>query len=346
MTSYKNIDNRTSTASNPMDVSVVSGNEDSFLCKNSALNHSFNLPISNLDDLNESRLDTDTFKDTKDYSNGFKSQKDPKEASLRSQIEANNGLAKSSRSRNNGHQGDVMSIIAEVPSSLQFSQSHHPATKDNQIRGKQGIYLPSPISPIEVEENKGGMNLETCGHSPKKDDIVLLRGSSKAVLNNLGRDEEAKMDDASRSANFKISEEENKSKSSDSNPLKLSSEKTKMKPKTPLTSPTSEKTCKICLETTHDEISGSFIHPCKCIGSVSYIHEGCLKTWIQSKGIKVEDAHCELCKTKYKMKFSYKLKFYPKGALNKGVASLISSLCLLGMIIGLFILIISVVTSK
>jgi hypothetical protein len=46
------------------------------------------------------------------------------------------------------------------------------------------------------------------------------------------------------------------------------------------------------------------LHPCKCTGSVKYIHEDCLKTWIVSSEDQVEQGHCEVCNTSFNMKFT------------------------------------------
>ena len=66
--------------------------------------------------------------------------------------------------------------------------------------------------------------------------------------------------------------------------------------------------CRICLEDEEDFQSGNpFITPCKCIGSMKYIHVKCLREWTDSKkqsqaGIGItsyywENLHCELCKS-------------------------------------------------
>lgn len=62
--------------------------------------------------------------------------------------------------------------------------------------------------------------------------------------------------------------------------------------------------CRICFE---DDAKEPFISPCKCTGSVQYIHFSCLKSWISSKRVmRLSPAsvcyiwrnhECELCKT-------------------------------------------------
>ena len=46
----------------------------------------------------------------------------------------------------------------------------------------------------------------------------------------------------------------------------------------------SGKCCRICLEDEEDLSSGNpFITPCKCTGSMKYIHLKCLREWTDSK---------------------------------------------------------------
>ena len=69
----------------------------------------------------------------------------------------------------------------------------------------------------------------------------------------------------------------------------------------------SGRVCRICLEDEEDFQSGNpFITPCKCMGSMKYIHLKCLREWTDSKkqfleqdGIVSyywENLNCELCK--------------------------------------------------
>lgn len=63
-----------------------------------------------------------------------------------------------------------------------------------------------------------------------------------------------------------------------------------------------EGVCRICYE---NETQGSaLLHPCKCAGSVRYIHEECLKAWLVSRESAVDNGECELCHTKFKMTFT------------------------------------------
>ena len=64
-----------------------------------------------------------------------------------------------------------------------------------------------------------------------------------------------------------------------------------------------EHQCRICLETVSCR---DLISPCRCIGSISYVHENCLKTWITSKNENLSDAKCELCNTIFHMNWETK----------------------------------------
>ncbi|KAK6358490.1 hypothetical protein TWF730_007824 [Orbilia blumenaviensis] len=56
----------------------------------------------------------------------------------------------------------------------------------------------------------------------------------------------------------------------------------------------SDKTCRICRsEETEEE---RLYHPCKCSGSIKYVHQDCLMEWLQHS----QKKHCELCKTPFR----------------------------------------------
>lgn len=61
--------------------------------------------------------------------------------------------------------------------------------------------------------------------------------------------------------------------------------------------------CKIC-QTEFDENGKqlSFIHPCKCKGTIKYMHEECLKEWISLSNKK----KCEICGHEFQFKKSFK----------------------------------------
>jgi hypothetical protein len=68
-----------------------------------------------------------------------------------------------------------------------------------------------------------------------------------------------------------------------------------------------EKNCRICLG--EEEPDNPIISPCKCTGSVQYIHLECLKEWLEGKKHKKETLlvnsyiwrglECEICKNQY-----------------------------------------------
>ncbi|KAK6348424.1 hypothetical protein TWF718_006219 [Orbilia javanica] len=56
----------------------------------------------------------------------------------------------------------------------------------------------------------------------------------------------------------------------------------------------SDETCRICRsEGTAEE---PLYHPCKCSGSIKYVHQDCLMEWLQHS----QKKHCELCKTPFR----------------------------------------------
>lgn len=78
-----------------------------------------------------------------------------------------------------------------------------------------------------------------------------------------------------------------------------------------------EKTCRICLDTSE---SSNFIRPCKCSGSVKYIHEECLKAWLVSLNKDLSESKCEICSTKYKMKMIIMRKCRPNESCTDGLS--------------------------
>ena len=70
---------------------------------------------------------------------------------------------------------------------------------------------------------------------------------------------------------------------------------------------TEEIICRICLA--EEEPDNPIISPCKCIGSVKYIHLNCIKEWLEGKKHKKETPlvnsyiwrglECEICKAYY-----------------------------------------------
>ena len=76
-------------------------------------------------------------------------------------------------------------------------------------------------------------------------------------------------------------------------------------------------TCRICLSETETQID-PFISPCKCSGTMKYIHADCLKEWIKSKvssrvtdkgmTVYIKDLCCELCGCQLPTFVNYKEK--------------------------------------
>jgi E3 ubiquitin-protein ligase DOA10 len=66
-----------------------------------------------------------------------------------------------------------------------------------------------------------------------------------------------------------------------------------------------ERSCRICLDE-EDTPENPFITPCKCDGSMKFIHLTCLREWLDSKRVQQklegvysyywEELSCELCK--------------------------------------------------
>lgn len=74
--------------------------------------------------------------------------------------------------------------------------------------------------------------------------------------------------------------------------------------------------CRICLDKGDPN---DLIQPCACSGTMAFVHEKCLKTWIQTKNISINRYTCEQClkhlvvfkkypQEKFKLKIFYKNK--------------------------------------
>ena len=70
--------------------------------------------------------------------------------------------------------------------------------------------------------------------------------------------------------------------------------------------------CRIChnIGTKNDPL----LHPCKCSGSIKYIHERCLFEWLKHQS----SNRCEICH------FEFKFEYYYNGSLSSGIDNLIN----------------------
>jgi hypothetical protein len=104
---------------------------------------------------------------------------------------------------------------------------------------------------------------------------------------------------------------------------------------------TTDSICRICLEA--ETSSNKFVAPCFCTGSVKYIHEECLKTWIVSQAGDCSICVCELCGYIFKMEFIIKLQCSCKYALTEGLSQclfipmMVIVLCMLCLILFLLV---------
>lgn len=88
--------------------------------------------------------------------------------------------------------------------------------------------------------------------------------------------------------------------------------------------------CKICLETELD--SHKMIFPCKCKGTLKFVHEECLKTWLVSLNTDINEPSCELCKTAYIMHYDIGYKCSCKDGLTEGLINTLFMILLLVVI--------------
>ncbi|OMJ92329.1 hypothetical protein SteCoe_4875 [Stentor coeruleus] len=108
---------------------------------------------------------------------------------------------------------------------------------------------------------------------------------------------------------------------------------------------TGKSMCRICLE----DDTRLLINPCFCKGSTKYVHEACIKDWIDIKFANIKEATCEICKMPMALKIKYKMRcnepLHAKDEPTKYLKQFLS--ILLSIILGIsgfFLAILAIVT--
>lgn len=83
----------------------------------------------------------------------------------------------------------------------------------------------------------------------------------------------------------------------------------------------SEKMCRICFECDNKPL----ISPCKCDGSMKWVHRKCLLEWM----IFSKSRCCQICKSKYDINFDKKFKFLLSSKCTHLITVFVSLLLLL-----------------
>jgi RING-variant domain len=96
--------------------------------------------------------------------------------------------------------------------------------------------------------------------------------------------------------------------------------------------------CRICYST---EVSSSaLVSPCKCTGSIKYVHEDCLKAWLTSKGFSAQSHSCELCSHPYEVDSKFEHSFSVKNLLKSELSTVVFLVTLISLLVLLIMLII------
>ena len=69
--------------------------------------------------------------------------------------------------------------------------------------------------------------------------------------------------------------------------------------------------CRFCLEENGDK-ENPMIKPCKCKGSMAFVHKDCIKIWRRSTTIPKNVTHCQLCLGKFKLPTLIPLETIPE----------------------------------
>lgn len=96
-----------------------------------------------------------------------------------------------------------------------------------------------------------------------------------------------------------------------------------------------ENICKICFE--FESEKQQLISPCMCTGSMRYVHEECLKTWILARYIDISKSVCEVCKYSIKMRLVVKQQCKLKRKEKCSTCRIAHYIILCGLLIGLSI---------
>ena len=97
-----------------------------------------------------------------------------------------------------------------------------------------------------------------------------------------------------------------------------------------------EKICRICFES---EIPDNLlISPCRCKGSMKYVHQECLKVWLLSQFIDLNESTCDICKNKLYMNIKLQTIISCENLRNE-----CSKLAFIPIVIGIFFTILVVV---
>ena len=100
-----------------------------------------------------------------------------------------------------------------------------------------------------------------------------------------------------------------------------------------------EKICRVCYEGICYE-NNILISPCKCNGSIKYVHENCLKCFFISNNVDVKTAKCQICKSVYNIFFKSVYQFSPEKTCES-LKRFFYSIFLLSLIMTLILIIIN-----
>jgi hypothetical protein len=106
---------------------------------------------------------------------------------------------------------------------------------------------------------------------------------------------------------------------------------------------TTDKLCRICFEA--ETVTSELISPCKCSGSIKWVHEECLKTWILGNRDELQGSSCELCSYEYKMNLEVKSELNYKEACKSSLVKFLFT-PLLGAVLLMLALIIYLLIVK
>lgn len=105
-----------------------------------------------------------------------------------------------------------------------------------------------------------------------------------------------------------------------------------------------DKACRICYD--KEKEKDPLLIPCKCEGSMKFIHSSCLKKCIVASKLPLTEAECEICKTKYKINITQNSFLDKEKVKNFTFQSIFFIIILIGILTGFIIALFNILKSQ
>ena len=198
-----------------------------------------------------------------------------------------------------------------------FISDHRKKNKETNKGNKDRLFSYQSQTNKELNLNEDFILKDYNDTEEEEDDIIIV-DKNKFVTENEDNRQILIKDEKKFDLNLKKKEDIEKNSNKDNESKETKNKKSQI--------------CRICYLGEYDKINNPLIKPCKCSGSMKYIHYECLLHWIKTK-IKANnpiqddnnilstyslcDVECELCKNKLPNYIRHKNKIYSLLNLDK-----------------------------